>query len=669
QLALFRKICAAVAYAHQHLVVHRDLKPANIRVTPEGEPKLLDFGIAKLLETDTSHPQVQATLTMAGALTPEYASPEQIRGEAITTASDVYSLGVILYELLTGQRPFVRKQQRPDELARAICEEEPARPSTVICQSDHATAVTRSRRRLEGDLDNIVAMALRKEPARRYASVAQFSEDLRRHDEGLPVIARKDTFRYRTGKFVRRNKVGVAAAALVVLALLGGLIATTWQTRIARQERDHARVAQRQAEQLDSFMQSLLRSADPANMGKDVKVIEVLEAASKNVDRELAAEPEVLAKAHESLSSIYGSLGRVEPSERHIQAAFEIRRRLRGPDDPLTIRAEFWLAGGFCNREKWREAEPLVRHVIAVRSKQNPPDIYALASANEVLGAILDNTGRREEGLVVLQKALADLRLVREERNRDFVRLVGTLAFAQSNAGHLEEAEKGFRRAIALSDQPGPQLVQSVGAQLGLVTCLFRQEKISEAEKALQRLETDSLRMEGDESIHYSEARVLRGCLDFHRGDYAKVIDEVRRPLEVVARAFPKGHVVIVQARGLLGLALTRTGRATEGEPFLSAAVAESSGVDREPFAFTFGNIETALGECLLAQERYAEAEPLLLAGYADLTTRLGEHHAMAETAARRLREFYAAWNKPAEAAQFAAQQNSAANIDPVGAH
>ena len=219
RLGLFRKVCAAVAYAHHNLVVHRDLKPANIRVTPEGEPKLLDFGIAKLLDPEGSA-NSDATVTMHGAMTPEYASPEQIKGEPITMASDVYSLGVVLYELLCGQRPYQARSRRPNELARAICEEEAPRPSTMGHQPP-ATAPTGQapatrerpatwRRQLEGDLDNIVAKALRKEPARRYPSASALSEDIRNHQEGLPVTARKDTLSYRTGKFVQRNKVSVA---------------------------------------------------------------------------------------------------------------------------------------------------------------------------------------------------------------------------------------------------------------------------------------------------------------------------------------------------------------------------------------------------------------------------------------------------------------------------
>ncbi len=253
RLKLFRTVCAAVQYAHQNLVIHRDLKPGNILITADGTAKLLDFGIAKILNPEISQ-TVEKTATLMRLMTPEYASPEQVRGELVTTASDVYSLGVVLYELLTGHRPYRITSILPSDIERIICEQEPTRPSTAITrEEERATAsgatqkitpetVSRTRegqleklrRRLSGDLDNIVLMALRKEPSRRYTSVEQFSEDLRRHLEGLPVIARSDTLGYRTSKFMQRHKAGVAAAALILLSLIAGLITTIWQARRAQ---------------------------------------------------------------------------------------------------------------------------------------------------------------------------------------------------------------------------------------------------------------------------------------------------------------------------------------------------------------------------------------------------------------------------------------------------
>jgi len=234
RLELFRAVCAAVQHAHQNLIIHRDLKPGNILVTKDGAVKLLDFGIAKLLnpelETDGGFVDLAKTATGIRVMTPDYASPEQARGDTVTTATDVYSLGVVLYELLTGARPHRFTGRSFAEIERAICDTEPERPSAAALQK---TASLKLGKQLAGDLDNIILMALRKDPARRYRSVEQFAEDIRRHLDGLPVIARQDTLRYRAGKFVRRHRWGVAASTLIALSLISGAAFSTYQARRA----------------------------------------------------------------------------------------------------------------------------------------------------------------------------------------------------------------------------------------------------------------------------------------------------------------------------------------------------------------------------------------------------------------------------------------------------
>jgi eukaryotic-like serine/threonine-protein kinase len=258
RLRLFRQVCSAIQYAHQNLVIHRDLKPKNILVTADGTPKLLDFGIGKILSPDSI--EEIGTATQLGMMTPAYASPEQIRGERIGTASDVYSLGVILYELLTGQKPYRINSNSQVEIERAVLESEPVKPSTAWFREGRKGEREKGRRgegekksdfqklspahslpfspsQLKGDLDNIILKAMRKEPAERYASVGQFSEDVRRYLEGLPIIARPHTFSYRAAKFVRRNRIGVAAAALIFLSLCIGITVAIWQAHRAEQQR------------------------------------------------------------------------------------------------------------------------------------------------------------------------------------------------------------------------------------------------------------------------------------------------------------------------------------------------------------------------------------------------------------------------------------------------
>ena len=334
RLKLFRDVCSAVQYAHQNLVVHRDLKPSNILVTAEGTPKLLDFGIAKLLNPTLAAQTIDQTGTWMRLMTPEYASPEQVQGLQITTASDVYSLGVLLYELLTGHRPYRLRSRAPAEVARAVCEDEPERPSTAISRVEDAPAtdgaeapVTRTpetvattrdtqperlRRRLSGDLDNIILKAMRKEPPRRYASVEQLSEDIRRHLEGLPVTAQRDTFTYRSSKFIRRHRAGVAAATLVVVTLIVGVVATAWQAHLARVERARAERRFNDVRRLaNSFMFEFhdsianLEGATPARKLVVTRALEYLDGLAQEESGDVSLQRE-LATAYVKVGDVQG---------------------------------------------------------------------------------------------------------------------------------------------------------------------------------------------------------------------------------------------------------------------------------------------------------------------------------------------------------------------------
>ena len=395
RLRLFLQICRAVHYAHQNLVVHRDLKPPNILVTQDGQAKLLDFGIAKLLERDSAADHV---LTTQRWFTPEYAAPEQVRGGAITTSTDIYALGLILYELLTGQRAHRLAGASSGEIERIIVDEEPARPSALV-------SATARRRQLTGDLDTIVLKALQKEPARRYASAEQFAEDIERHQLGLPVRARPDTLGYRATKFVRRHRYALSAVFVIALTLVGGIAATSWQaraateqSRVARDERVRARLEAERAEQVSQFLVDIFRTTDPANLSGDtVTVRELLERGRLQVERQLVDQPVILASMLDAIGRIYRNLGRYDQAQEVWGRALELRRKTLGPTHP-EVAANLTELGILHHRfARYDLAEPLLREALAMWQQQ---------------------VGQPGADLATTLSSLADLHLIKRDYGR-----------------------------------------------------------------------------------------------------------------------------------------------------------------------------------------------------------------------------------------------------------
>ena len=534
RLELFRTVCAAVEYAHRNLVVHRDIKPANILVTQEGAPKLLDFGIAKLIQS--SHdPGGDSTTVLTRAterlMTPEYASPEQARGQAITTATDVYALGGLLYALLTGRPPFKLASRDPLEVAQIICERPPTRPSSA--EHDHATLPRGEEAKLKGDLDNIVLKALRKEPELRYATVAEFSEDVQRYLEGYPLQAGSNAWSYRAGKFIRRHKMAVTAALLMTLAIVGFSVGMGLLAQRASREKD-------KAEQEAQFLSGLFQAATPdAERGKTITARDVLDLSAQRIDRELAGQPEVRAAMLHNIGLSYYALGLYDQARPLLEQAYLLRKSTLGDNNLATAESTEHFAEVLRLQGKYSQAEPLLRQALAVRQKLLAANDKLVGESLSDLGECLHLESKDHDAEPVLRRAVVALppHTLQAADAQDY------LALVVEAGGHYDEGAQLLRASSATIGQlKGTDSPDYLITMHNLAGALMELGNFGEAETMERQVLATRQRVSGPEHPDTTYSLNNLGWLLLEKGEWAAAEPFVKQTLEINRKRLGEKH-------------------------------------------------------------------------------------------------------------------------------
>ncbi len=681
RIRLFLDVLEAVAHAHANLIVHRDIKPANVLVSVDGRVKLLDFGIAKLLENDAQWGDSQVaearSLTREGGavLTPEYAAPEQVGHGPVTTATDVYALGVLLYVLLSGQHPVGSAVRSPATLIRAIVEVEPRRMSDVVAGrketpetlTRHAaqcgTSVSRLCRSLRGDLDTIVAKALKKNARERYASVTALADDLQRFLRHEPISARPDTLRYRGARFVRRHVRGVAAASVVALVLCGF---TVFHASRLATERDRAQREALKAAKVSEALSGLLMSADPiANRAApDALAIRgLLDAGAERVQRELVGQPEAQAEILTVMGRIYRRLGAYDRAQNLLERALASGREAFGADHVRVAETLHDLGSVAAEKGDYRTAVASLESALSIRRRIHGPEHASVADTLAELGRVYQDHGFNDRADPLHREALRIRRKLNGEEHGEVAVSLSDLASVLRLNGDLAGAETLLRQSLELNRKARGEahvMTATTLHDVALVTAakgdragaesLFRKvmdthRKALGESHPLVAVTLNSLsRVLRDEGRYNEAAAALQTALDIAR----PVLGSEHQLIAIYT--INLGSVQLARKEPKAGEALLREGLRIR---MLSPHLVPNRRRIFPEDDWSIGATKSLLGASLVALARYGEAETVLLDAYRDLKALPAPPRRDVDATIARLIELYEAWGKPSQAATY----------------